>query len=186
MGLQYDRYIVNGFRFHVREVERKRKTQNSGVTVHAMTSSFASTRDNNPVLGDLDYYGTLTRVIELIYVSDQRIVLFDCEWVSKGKRLKQDEDGFTLANFEGVQPHNEPFILASQASQVFYVEDPDERGWHVVVATNPRAAYKMEEMADVEMYLQSELGNVQAHDTNDGYSWVRMGAEGVEVDIPNI
>ena len=128
LGVQYEKFIANGFRFHVRDVERKRKTQNSGVTVMATTSSFASTRDQNPVLGELAYYGILTRIIELDYRCGRKVVLFDCHWVSKGSKLKQDEDGFTLANFTNVKRHNEPFILASQASQVFYVEDPTERG----------------------------------------------------------
>lgn len=79
-----------------------------------------------------------------------------------------------MANFSGVRPHVEPFILASQASQVSYVEDPNETGWCVVTTTNPRAAYQMEEVADVEMYLQSETCNFQAHETNDDHSWVQV------------
>ncbi|CAI0552042.1 unnamed protein product, partial [Linum tenue] len=37
-------YIVNGFRFHTKKLEQKRKTQNSGVMVTASTQSFASAR----------------------------------------------------------------------------------------------------------------------------------------------
>jgi hypothetical protein len=44
------------------------------------------------------------------------------------------------------------------------VEDSDESGWCIVVTTNPRVGYKMQEMDDTEMYLLSELGNHQAHD----------------------
>lgn len=59
LGVKYEKFITNGFRFHVQDVERKRKTQNIGVTVSATTSSFSSTRDQNPVLGVLAYYGIL-------------------------------------------------------------------------------------------------------------------------------
>lgn len=74
---QYEKFISNGFRLDVRDVKRKRKTQNSGVTVMATTSSFASTRNQNPVLGELTYYGILKRIIELDYRCDQKVVLFD-------------------------------------------------------------------------------------------------------------
>lgn len=111
-GFVYDQYIVNGFKFHTRELEGKRKTQNSGVSVKAATSSYCSIRDENPILSELDYYGVLTEIIELRY-GDHGVVLFDCDWVSKGKRLKQDSDGFTLANFINVRRHEEPFILSS-------------------------------------------------------------------------
>ncbi|KAL8497467.1 hypothetical protein ACS0TY_020970 [Phlomoides rotata] len=92
-----------------------------GVSVKATPSSFSSTRDQNPILSKLDYYGVLNNVIELDYNGGRRVVLFDCDWVSKGKQLKQDDKGFTLANFSNVRRHNEPFILAPQAKQIFYV-----------------------------------------------------------------
>ncbi|KAG6423408.1 hypothetical protein SASPL_113803 [Salvia splendens] len=126
IGVKYKKYIVNGFRFHTKDLKCTKKTQNSGVRVKATTSSFSSTRDQNPILSELDYYGILTDVVELDYNCGHRVVLFDCEWVSKGKRLKTDANGFTLANFSNVIRHNEPFILASQVEQVFYVEDPTE------------------------------------------------------------
>ncbi|KAG5539964.1 hypothetical protein RHGRI_020261 [Rhododendron griersonianum] len=59
VGKRYREYIINGFRFHTREVERRRKSQNSGVVVTA-TTSFSSASDNNPVAGDIAYYGVLT------------------------------------------------------------------------------------------------------------------------------
>nr|XP_027124174.1 uncharacterized protein LOC113740857 [Coffea arabica] len=126
VGIQHDKYVVNGFRFHTNEVEKKRKTQNSGVTVNATTSSFASIRDQNPVLSELVYFGVLKNVVELIY-GGRRVVLFECDWISNGSRMKQDADGFTVVNFANVRPHVEPFILASQASHVFYVEDPTDK-----------------------------------------------------------
>ncbi|KAG6407720.1 hypothetical protein SASPL_130717 [Salvia splendens] len=96
-------------------------------------------------------------IIELDYGSGRRVVLFDCEWVSKGKRLKMDADGFTVAKFSNVIRHNEPFILASQAEQVFYVEDPTDSQWRVIVSTTARANYHMEPIIDVENYLQSNI-----------------------------
>ncbi|XP_071740608.1 uncharacterized protein [Rutidosis leptorrhynchoides] len=111
----YKGFIVNGYRFHIKDVERKRKTQNSGVILEAMTKSFSSTRVNNPVTGDVTYYGVIKEIIELQYSVENKIVLFRCDWISNGSRKKVDENGFTLLNFVGVKPDKEPYILASQA-----------------------------------------------------------------------
>ncbi|XP_071933830.1 uncharacterized protein [Coffea arabica] len=182
VGIQHDRFVVNGFRFHTKEVEKKRKTQNSGVTVNATTSSFASIRDQNPVLSELVYFGVLKNMIELIY-GGHRVVLFECDWISNGSRMKQDADGFTLVNFANVRPHVEPFILASQASQVFYVADPTDKDWQVVISTTARAGYNMGTIMDVETYLQSDVGNPVVENENEEISWVREDGLGIEVDL---
>ncbi|KAH6771864.1 hypothetical protein C2S51_010268 [Perilla frutescens var. frutescens] len=67
IGMKYKKFLVNGFRFHTKDLESSRKTQNCGVRVKAATPSFSSTRDQNPILGELDYYGILTDIIELDY-----------------------------------------------------------------------------------------------------------------------
>ena len=46
-------------------------------------------------------------------------------------------------NIHGCLNTNEPYVLASQAEQVFYVEDIVEKDWLVVVKTNPRDLYSM-------------------------------------------
>ncbi|XP_047981858.1 uncharacterized protein LOC125222972 [Salvia hispanica] len=45
IGVKYKKFIVNGFRFHTKDLECTKKTQNSGVRVKATTSSFSSTMD---------------------------------------------------------------------------------------------------------------------------------------------
>lgn len=40
---------------------------------------------------------------------------------------------------------DEPFVLATQAVQVFHVADPVEKDWHVAVITKPRDLFNMEE-----------------------------------------
>ena len=179
--MKYERYIVNGFRFHTKEIETKRKTQNCGVIVNATTSSFSSTKDNNPILSGMAYYGVLRNVIELDYTGGRTVVLFDCDWVSKGRRLKQDDDGFCLVNFTNVKRHPEPFVLASQVKQVFYVEDPLDKGWHVVIPNVARDNLKMDPL-DVEIYLQSQPPNVVENDVNEEINWVREGVVGVTID----
>ena len=41
--------------------------------------------------------------------------------------------GFTLVDLQKIGYKDEPFILAAQARQVFYVEDPSDARWSVVL-----------------------------------------------------
>lgn len=180
VGKRYRGFIINGFRFHVKSIENRRKTQNSGVVVTAQTSSYASRSDNNPIIGDVTYYGVLKDIIELDYLEDKKVVLFNCDWVSTGRAVKQDENGFTLVNFSRAQQHSEPFILASQAQQVFYIEDPIEKGWRVVVKTKTRDSFDMDPILslDVDSIHASSLNDTHQSDENE-HIWIREDVEGI-------
>ncbi|XP_077242415.1 uncharacterized protein LOC143882921 [Tasmannia lanceolata] len=49
IATRYTGFLIKGFRFHTKEREQRRKTQNSGVVVTATIRSFSSTRDQNPI-----------------------------------------------------------------------------------------------------------------------------------------
>lgn len=57
-----------------------RNFENRSVLCKAETMCYASTSDNNPVEGAIDYYGVLREVIELQDVGDLSVVLFKCDW----------------------------------------------------------------------------------------------------------
>ena len=70
----------------------------------------------------------LNDIIELNYYERFKVTLFKCDWVDveRGKGVKKDPFGFTLVNLSklvhtGVKSTDEPFVLASQVQQVFYV-----------------------------------------------------------------
>ncbi|KAG8365720.1 hypothetical protein BUALT_Bualt17G0001300 [Buddleja alternifolia] len=177
VGKKFSGFLVNGFRFHTKDQESNKKTQNSGIMVSTITSSFANRRDNRPIVTELSYYGAIRDMIELDYLQERKVVLFDCEWVSKGKRLKQDDDGFTLTNFKNFKRHNEPFILASQAKQVFYVEDPIESNWKVVLKTVARDYYDMQERNELDM---DQWGTVRPPHKNEEVVLVRDDVVGTK------
>ncbi|KAH0716865.1 hypothetical protein KY290_013434 [Solanum tuberosum] len=135
-------YIVNGYRFHVEDHDQMLKTQNCGVVIVG---------ENDKDSENVDYYGILTDVIELQFISNRRLILFRCKWFDvydKIKGFKRDEYDFVSVNPTRLLKTNEPFILASQASQVFYANDNSNKGWHVVRKTQPCDSYEMGKQMD--------------------------------------
>ncbi|GKA14187.1 putative transposase-associated domain-containing protein [Tanacetum coccineum] len=133
---QCNGFITNGLRFLTKSHEEFKKTQNSGVMVEVEGGN---------------YYGKLTSIIELEYVFGYKVVLFRCDWVDirPSRGLKKDKYGFPLVNFSrplvhtGIQLKDDPFIVSSQAKQVFYIEDVKDVGWLHVNMNFPRDTYDM-------------------------------------------
>ena len=134
----------------------------------------------------------MTDIIQLDYYKDRKVVLFKCDWVditSHGRGIKLDELGFTLVNLKRLLSTNEPFVLASQALQVFYVEDPVERDWHVAIKTKPRDFFDMHGNVNVneeESYLESRPYDAQQLEDicvdADNISEVRADVPGTTID----
>ncbi|RVW14936.1 hypothetical protein CK203_106764 [Vitis vinifera] len=61
-----------------------------------------------------------------------------CDWVDNKNGIKVDELGFTLVDFSKICHKSDPFILASQAKQVFYVEDQLDPKWSIVLSIPPK------------------------------------------------
>ena len=112
-------------------------TQNSDVVV------IGNTGQGNE---NIDYYGAFTNVLELQYLGGKRVALFRCKWFDaydKQRGVKMDEYGFVSINCRRQSETNEPFILASQASHAFYTMDDMNKGWHVVLKSQPHCSYEM-------------------------------------------
>ncbi|KAI9120320.1 hypothetical protein K1719_007353 [Acacia pycnantha] len=132
---RYSMFIGNGFRFHTKDRAIGKKTQNNGVMVKG-----------DDINADKEYYGVLDHIYELSYIGNRKIYLFKCHWwdvAHYDKGYKVDKYGFTSINTQCSLQTNEPFILASQAEQIFYVDDLVRPSWLVVVKTNPRDLFNM-------------------------------------------
>ncbi|CAN1798835.1 hypothetical protein LINPERHAP1_LOCUS21890 [Linum perenne] len=46
-------------------------------------------------------------------------------------------------NLQRLLKTNEPFVLANQASQIFFVDDKTNKNWHVVIRVEPRDTYAL-------------------------------------------
>ncbi|KAL8090711.1 hypothetical protein AgCh_039959 [Apium graveolens] len=78
---QFRGYVVNGYRFHTKSRDKKCITQNGGVYLTALTTSFASVKDQKPTTGEVTYYGSIEEIIEVDYWGYFNMVLFRCTWM---------------------------------------------------------------------------------------------------------
>ena len=67
VAIRYKGYYINGFNSYTRKRDARYKTQTNGVTLQALTPSFASARNQNPVVGDVTYYGAIDEIIAIDY-----------------------------------------------------------------------------------------------------------------------
>jgi len=61
------------------------------------------------------------------------VPVFKCKWVDFNTRVHVDDLGFTLVDLTKIAWKEDPFIMAYQAKQVFYVKDPSNERLSVVV-----------------------------------------------------
>ncbi|KAL5555616.1 hypothetical protein UlMin_037852 [Ulmus minor] len=140
--------IVNGVRFvtHARDV--RLKTQNSGVSIPGTENEI--------------FYGQLQEILEFSYLNDFSVVLFKCKWFRCDSRRMVTENNITSINITSESYKDDQFILASQAQQVFYVEDPS-RGpnWRVVQHVNHRSIWDITEdgMSEIDLLQDNSSSN---------------------------
>ena len=122
---RYPGCIIDGIRFHTKEREMHRQTQNSGVVVEGVYEG------NH----ELEYYGVIKDIIELDYCFQNSVLLFKCDWwdVGNNKTGIHTDAHFTTINASRTCYKDDPYVLASHAKQVFYLKDIKYRGdWHIV------------------------------------------------------
>ena len=62
-----------------------------------------------------------------------RVPVFKCKWVDINSGVMIDGSSFTLVDLKKMNYTDEPFIMASQARQIFYVSDPTNKKWSMVL-----------------------------------------------------
>ncbi|XP_050218528.1 uncharacterized protein LOC126669179 [Mercurialis annua] len=182
---RYAGYFINGYRFHTRKRDARCKTQNSGVTLKALTPSFASSKDSNPVVGDVTYHGAIEEIIELDYWGYFSVVLFRCVWF----QVEKDEYGLNCVNINKLCYPDDPFVMASQVHQIFYVKDPIEEALYYVIAKVPRDLFDLQyENCDAETFWgePNELisGDSLATSSDNPITWIREDAFTDILDVP--
>jgi len=182
---RFSGYVINGYRFHTMKRDARRKTQNSGVTLVSLTESFASTKDENPKTGLVTYYGRINDIIELDYYGQLKFVLFKCDWFE----AKDEKYALTSVNFNKKCCQSEPFVLASQVHQCFYVQDPFDENKHYVMKTVPRDLFNMGDQSNdtQEGYHSDSFDDNQylnASSNDNELNWVREDIPATIVEKP--
>lgn len=134
---KYKSCIVNGVRFNTFDRDHNKKTQNSGVMS-------LGTHNSNLI----QFYGNIKEIIQLEYSGDDRsVVLFKCDWYKLDGRNAMKDDGFFKSiNVGSVWYKNDSYILATQATKVFYLADTSlGKNWQVVQTFDHRHLYNVSE-----------------------------------------
>ena len=113
--LTYQGYEINGNTFYTVAQDKRSTNQNSGVHIDA----------TDPNGTKLTYYGRIEEIWELDYGPNFKVPLFKCQWVKVGGGgVKVDNEyGMTTVDLNNIGYKDEPFVLAKDVNQVFYVND---------------------------------------------------------------
>ncbi|KAL4038655.1 hypothetical protein IC575_002278 [Cucumis melo] len=148
--ITYSGYAINERRYYTKSSEKDRSVQNSGVSLVAKTMQVSSSKDKNSIIGDMSFYGVIQEIWEL-NCNTFNVPMFKCDWVQNSGGVRINELGYILVDLNRVGHKLDSFILASQAKQVLYVEDPSDVRWSVVL-TPPQRDFK-------NRYNDNELGD---------------------------
>ena len=108
--------MVNGVKFHTKDLDNCRVTQNNGICTE---------KDHG---GEMhDFYSHVCKIWELEYVLCHKVILFRCECYNIGsngrRRTIRTNTHCTSIDVTSQWYENNPFILPSQARQVFYLQN---------------------------------------------------------------
>ena len=69
------------------------------------------------------YYGYIEEIWELDYGPNFKVPLFRCQWIKlSGGGVTKDEYGMTIVDLNNLGYRDEPFVLAQDVAQVFYIK----------------------------------------------------------------
>jgi hypothetical protein len=112
--LTFKGYEINGNTFYTIDQDKKSTNQNSGIRFDAADGNGQK----------VTYYGYIEQIWELDYGPSFKIPLFKCKWFNlKGGVEVDGRYGMTTVDLKNLEYENEPFVLASEVAQVFYVKD---------------------------------------------------------------
>jgi len=89
---------------------------------------------------------------------EMNLPVFKCKWVDGNTGVGSDDLGFTLVDLNKIGYKDEPFIMAYQARQVFYVRDPCNERWSVVL--EGRNMHGTDEHDSLDMHETPSFSNI--------------------------
>ncbi|XP_042971135.1 uncharacterized protein LOC122303420 [Carya illinoinensis] len=173
----YTACIIHGKRFHTKQRKLRRRTQNSGVLV---------TGDENT--NNVDFYGVINEIVELHYMGWRRVYLFMCDWFDVGdpRRGVRVDNHMTSINMDRTWYKDEPFVLACQASQCFYIRDIRTKGrWFVVQKFTNRNVYDIPSVPRVSEDIDGSSSDDDAYqETEESYDYAPLQCDACPMSTP--
>ncbi|CAL2227430.1 unnamed protein product [Prunus armeniaca] len=162
---------VNDVKFLGTARDDKLCTQNSSVRVPGGGEST-----------DIDFYGKLTTVIQLLYKDRYQVIMFKCRWFDTNPNrhgsVKIDHD-LLSANINRTWYDNDPYILANMARQIVYLDDPKAGSSYV---TDQRLEFSMENDAET---LQ-DTNVIQEPFQLQGVSSIEIPIQSITIDLGDL
>ena len=149
-------YLINGYNFHTIQHGEEKTTTNSGICVRGSNCNETST----------DFYGLLEEILQVEFdwpsLPKKFVVLFKCKWFDPINGMKVHPHYHLVdINYKRLYKKDDPFVLAQQGIQVFYLEYPslkrDKADWMAVCKTKARRTVEARwHEKDVEPYQMEE------------------------------
>jgi hypothetical protein len=117
-------YDINGYLFYTTAKDKKTVSQNSGICIEALDERTGQ---------NTTYFGVIDDIWEVHYGSNIQILVFRCRCVKYPKGVEVDGYGLTIVDLNNTGYKDDPWVLASQVTQVLYVANPAKKTKHVVV-----------------------------------------------------
>ena len=176
-------YDVNGYRFHTTSHEQSRpnrRTTNSGVFT--------------PGDDGLEYYGRIEEIYELTFHGSKPLkpVIFKCHWFDPHAVRRTPNLGLVEVQQASVYPGDDVYIVAQQATQVYYLSYPCQtdnrlKGWDVVYKVSPHGKLPVPNNEDYNIDPNTYAGEFFQEDGLDGTFQIDLTeAMGMEQDNERI
>jgi hypothetical protein len=130
----YGRYDINGFHFCSTIFEASRllaATTNTGVVTWVVDAKGHESK----------YYRIIKNIIKYNFARNKNLktVFFDCDWFDPNQGTRENEFGMVEVKHTHRLRGCDPFVLAHQVEQVYYMSYPCEKlsVWWVVYRVNP-------------------------------------------------
>jgi hypothetical protein len=173
-----NRCHINNWLFRTVNNEKTLVTQISGVLVKGEAKG-------------TNWYGVIKRMISLEFPRQKEVILFQRDWfdvplgtsTNRGKGYSNDK--FRVMDIDTTRHKfwNEPYILATQAELVFYVNLVNKPGWSSVISMKPRNLFGMPEL-DLEDSLAVGIEGINLlGEDQDLKNWYRSDNEGTTGDV---
>jgi hypothetical protein len=127
----YQAYDINGYRFYTEERDRSSEYQNLGVTMLSYADDKATVKER--------FFGRIEKIWKLDYTGE-KVPMFRVRWA---KSVQKEGRYFTTmvipdASTKNASAKNEPWVLASQVDQCFFITGPSKPS-RVVVRRGKRS-----------------------------------------------